>query len=60
MEQVNRSKDRVDEFYMTIFSDIQKFPVVEEVVKLCIILSHRNARVESGFSINKLLLDVNM
>ena len=45
---------------MTIFSDIPKFPELEEVVKLCIILSHGNARVESGFSINELLLDVNM
>ena len=45
---------------MTIFSDIPKFLELEEVVKLCIILSHGNARVESVFLINGLLLDVNM
>ena len=60
MEQFGIRKDRVDEFYVTIFSDILNFLVLEEVVKLCIILSHGNARVESGFSVNELLLDVNM
>ena len=59
MEQFDISKDIVMS-YMTIFSDTPKFPELEEVVKLCIILSHGNARVESGFSISELLLDVNM
>ena len=60
MEQFGIRKDRVDEFYVTIFSVILNFLVLEEVVKLCIILSHGIARVESGFSVNELLLDVNM
>lgn len=47
---------------MTIFSYIiPKFPELEEVVKLFIILSYGNAaRIKSGFSISKLLRDVNM
>ena len=60
IEQFDTSKDRADEFHTTIFSDITKFPELEEVVKVCIILSHGNARVESGFSISELLLDINM
>ena len=60
MEQFDISKDKVDEFYMAIFSDIPTFLELEEVVKLLIILSHGNARVESGFQINELLQDVNM
>ena len=39
MEQFSIGKERFDEFYMTIFSDIPRFPEIEEVVKLCIILS---------------------
>ena len=50
MEQFSIGKERFDEFYMTIFSDIPRFPEIEEVVKLCIILSSWNARVKSGFS----------
>lgn len=48
--------------FVTIFSYIiPKFPELEEVVKLCIILSYGNAaRIRSGFSISKLLRDVNM
>ena len=60
MEQFNIRKDKVDEFYVAIFSDILSFPKLKEVVKLCIILFHGSARVEYGFSINELLLDVNM
>ena len=60
MKQFDIIKDRADEFYMNVFSDVPHFPELEEVVKLCVILSHGNARVESGFSINKLIMDVNM
>ena len=60
MKQFDIIKDRADEFYMNVFSDVPHFPELEEVVKLCVILSHGNARVESGFSINELIMDVNM
>ena len=60
MNQFDIIKDRADEFYMNLFSGVPHFPELEEVVKLCVILSHGNARVESDFSINKLIMDVNM
>ena len=60
MEQFNIRKERVDEIYVAIFSDILNFPKLKEVVKLCIILFHGSARVEYGLSVNELLLDVNM
>ena len=60
MKQFDIIKDRADEFYMNVFSDVPHFPELEEVVKLCVILSLGNARVESGFSINELIMDVNM
>ena len=63
MEQMRKfdvNKDRADEFYMNIFSDVLPLAELKEVVKVCLILSHGNARVESGFSINQLILDVNI
>ena len=63
MEQMRKfdvNKDRADEFYMNIFSDVLPLAELKEVVKVCLILSHGNASVESGFSINQLILDVNM
>lgn len=58
MEQFDTSEDRFDKFNMTIF--FRYTEEVEEFVKLCITLSHGNARIGSGFSINELFLDVNM
>ena len=46
------NKDRGDEFYMNIFSDVLPLAEFKELVKVCLILSNGNARVESGFSIN--------
>ena len=63
MEQTRKfdvNKDRADEFYMSIFSDVLPLAELKEVVKVCLILSHGNARVESGFSINQLILGVNI
>ena len=60
MRKFDANKDRADEFYMNIFSDVLPLAELKEVVKGCLILSHGNARVESGFSINQLILDVNM
>ena len=44
-------------FFLNIFSDVL-LPLAE-LKEVCLI-SHGNARVESGFSINQLILDVNM
>ena len=33
---------------------------LQDIIKICLTLSHGNACVESGFSINKEILDVNM
>ena len=46
--------------YINIFSDILPLAELKEVVKVYLILSHGNAIVVSGFSINQLILDVNM
>ena len=46
--------------YEYFFFDVLPLAELKEVVKVCLILSHGNVRVESGFSINQLILDVNM
>ena len=51
-------ESRLDEFYMHIIDD--KDGDLIAVIKLCLVLSHGNARVESGFSINEQLLQENM
>ena len=45
-------KERMDYFYVTILDEKPKFKELFNVVKLVCILSHGNATVESGFSIN--------
>ena len=60
MRKFDVNNDRADDFYMNIFSDVFLLAELKEVVKVCLILSHGNARVESSFSINQLILDVNM
>ena len=53
--------DSVDEFYMNTFKDLNlKMPELLQVVKITLILSHGQARVESGFSINEQILAENM
>ena len=52
-------KERMDDFYLTI-SEKPKFKELLNVVKLVCILSHRNATVESGFSINSDVLVENL
>ncbi|XP_063216844.1 uncharacterized protein LOC134527824 [Bacillus rossius redtenbacheri] len=51
------SSQCLDEFYSSILLEYQE---LWEVVKLCLIFSHGNATVESGFSINKSLLVENL
>ena len=53
-------KERMDDFYVTILSEKPKFKELLNVVKLVCILSHRNATVESGFSINSDVLVENL
>ena len=36
MKQFDIIKDRDDEFYKNVFSDVPHFPELEEVVKLCV------------------------
>ena len=45
-------KERMGNYYVTILGEKPKFKELFNVVKLACILSHRNATVESGFSIN--------
>ena len=49
--------ERLDVFYM---SRLSCHIELKELVKLVIILSHGNARAESGFSVNKEMLVENM
>ena len=51
--------DRVDTFYACIL-DSSHTVDLENIVRLVLILSHGNARVESGFSINDDILPPNM
>ena len=55
----NISDDRVDEFYSRILDSSVTLDL-ENVVRLVLILSHGNARVESGFSINNDILSEDM
>lgn len=53
------SKDGgLDDFYIDVFKDITKYEL-QYIMKFVLVLSHGNASVESGFSINKQLLTEN-
>ena len=52
-------QDRIDEVYLSLMEH-SKYPDLEQMVKIVLILSHGNARVESGFSINEQVLETNM
>ena len=55
------NEHRLDEFYHDIFDQFnQPCEDLKAVIKLISILSHGNAKVESGFSINKEILEVNL
>lgn len=49
MKKYNRREKRLDKFWMEIFEISHK----ENLVQLILILSHGNAALEPGFSINK-------
>ena len=55
----NREQN-LDVFYSKIFAGDEKQVPLWKVVKMVRILSHGNAAVESGFSVNKELLVKNM
>ena len=46
------SKDRLNEFYTSHLAEKKEFVDLFEVIKFVLVLSHGNAVVESGFSIN--------
>lgn len=50
----------LDKFFFDILGDDKNFAELWKVVKMCLIFSHGNASVESGFSINKSLLIENL
>ena len=53
-------KERIDDFYVTILGEKPKFKKLFNVVKLVCVLSHGNATVESGFSIDSDVLVENL
>ena len=53
--------DRLDDFYVKLLSEFGGTTTdMMQVIKICLILSHGNARVESSFSINDNILETNM
>lgn len=48
----NVSTDRLDEFYFKLLDDQPGYAHVWDVFKMVFVLSHGNAAVESGFSVN--------
>lgn len=50
----------LDKFFLNILTGNNRFTELWKVVKKCLIFSHGNASVESGFSINKSLLIENL
>lgn len=55
----DKKKDRLDNFFFNVIG-IQKYEQLAFVVKVILTLSHGQASVERGFSINKSVLEVNM
>jgi hypothetical protein len=54
------SKDRLDTFYYTAVGDKADFTQLFSVIRLILVLSHGNASVESGFSVNSDMLVENL
>jgi len=54
------SDDKLDAFYFEVLGDRTEFSALWHVVKLILIVSHGNAAVESGFSINNDMLVENL
>ena len=60
MKGFDIQSDRVDGLYSKLLSRSKDFAELWFIVRQVLILSHGNACVESGFSINKILLQENM
>lgn len=54
------SDDKLDAFYFELLGEKTEFTALWQVIKLTLILSHGNAAVESGFSINNDMLVENL
>ena len=52
----DKETDRVDTFIWKFFLDTNKFIMLRKVLKMLMILSHGQATVERGFSVNGKLL----
>ena len=59
IENFDVVQHRIDEVYLSLMEH-SKYPDLEQMVKIVLILSHGNARVESGFSINEQVLETTM
>ena len=59
-QEYSRSKDRLDKFYYNIIRQNPDFADVFSIIHLILILSHGNASVESGFSVNADMLVENL
>ena len=55
----SKENDRLDTFYFSTVN-IGKYKELSMILKTILTLSHGNASVEHGFSINKNLVDVNL
>jgi len=60
LESFSLNKDRLDQFYMDLIGKSEKFSSLFSVIKLLLILSHGQASVERGFSVNKAMLRDNL
>ena len=58
-KEISINSDRVDEFYARILNSPSEVDLIV-TVRLYLILTHGNARVVSGLSVNENLLQVNM
>ena len=55
----DKQKDRLDTFFFSLPA-IKKYVNLAFVIKMILTLSHRQAAAERSFSINKLVVDVNL
>lgn len=60
IKSYSRSETRLDTFWMELINGKKEYENLIKVVKLLLIISHGNANVESGFSINKEILIENL
>lgn len=52
--------ERLDEFYHELLFNKAEFPHLSELIKYILVLSHGQATVESGFSVNKEVMVENL